>query len=167
MDCSMPGFLVFYYLLEFAHIHVHWVSDAILTISSSATTFSFCLQSFQAWRSFPMSWLFTSNGQSIEASASVHIHNWALFPLWPSSCILFAAISNCLPLFPSSMLDTFQPGGLIFRCYIFLLFCNIHGVVRTARILERFVIPSSIGPRFVRPLLYDPSVLGGLAWHGS
>ena len=31
MDCSMPGFLVLYYLLEFAQIHVHWVSDAIKT----------------------------------------------------------------------------------------------------------------------------------------
>ena len=29
MDCSMPGFSVLHYLLEFTHIHVHWVSDAI------------------------------------------------------------------------------------------------------------------------------------------
>ena len=29
MDCSMSGFPVFHYLLEFAQIHVHWVSDAI------------------------------------------------------------------------------------------------------------------------------------------
>ena len=29
MNCSMPGFLVLHYLPEFAHIHVHWVSDAI------------------------------------------------------------------------------------------------------------------------------------------
>jgi len=29
MDCSMPGFPVLYYLLEFAQTHVHWVSDAI------------------------------------------------------------------------------------------------------------------------------------------
>ena len=29
MDCSMPGFPVFHYLLEFAQTHVHWVSDAI------------------------------------------------------------------------------------------------------------------------------------------
>ena len=29
MDCSMPGFPVVYYLLEFAQIHVHWVHDAI------------------------------------------------------------------------------------------------------------------------------------------
>ena len=42
-----------------------------ITISSSATPFSFCLQSFPASGSFPMSWLFTSGGQSIGASASV------------------------------------------------------------------------------------------------
>ena len=35
-----------------------------LTISSSATLFSFCLQSFPALGSFPMSQLFTSCGQS-------------------------------------------------------------------------------------------------------
>ena len=29
MDCSMPGFHVLHYLQEFAHIHVHWVGDAI------------------------------------------------------------------------------------------------------------------------------------------
>ena len=29
MDCSTPGFSVLHYLPEFAHIHVHWVGDAI------------------------------------------------------------------------------------------------------------------------------------------
>ena len=29
MDCSMPGFPLLHYLLEFAQIHVHWVGDAI------------------------------------------------------------------------------------------------------------------------------------------
>ena len=29
MDCSMPGFLVLHYLLEFTWTHIHWVSDAI------------------------------------------------------------------------------------------------------------------------------------------
>ena len=29
MDCSMPGFPVLHYLLEFAQTHVHWISDAI------------------------------------------------------------------------------------------------------------------------------------------
>ena len=34
-----------------------------LTISSSAALFSFCLQSFPASGSFPMSWFFASGGQ--------------------------------------------------------------------------------------------------------
>ena len=29
MDCSMPGFPVLHYLLEFSQTHVHWVNDAI------------------------------------------------------------------------------------------------------------------------------------------
>ena len=29
MDCSVPGLSVPHYLLEFAQVHVHWISDAI------------------------------------------------------------------------------------------------------------------------------------------
>ena len=43
------------------------------TMSSSVAHFSFCLQSFPAPGSFPMSCLFTSGGQSIGASASVSV----------------------------------------------------------------------------------------------
>ena len=39
------------------------------TISSSLVPFSSCPQSFPTSRSFPMSWLFTSGGQNIGASA--------------------------------------------------------------------------------------------------
>ena len=67
MDCSTPGFPVLYHLPELAQTHVHWVGDAIW---SSVTPFSSCLQSFLASGSFPMSWLFTSGGQSIGTSAS-------------------------------------------------------------------------------------------------
>ena len=42
-------------------------------ISSSAAPFSFCLQSFPTSGSFPMSWLFTSGGQSIGTSASASV----------------------------------------------------------------------------------------------
>ena len=38
------------------------------------------------------------------------------------AAFLSGSISNCPSLFPSSILDTFQPGGLIFRCHIFFLF---------------------------------------------
>ena len=44
-----------------------------IIISSSATAFSFCLQSFPASESFPVSWLFVSGGQSIGVSASASV----------------------------------------------------------------------------------------------
>ena len=78
-----------------------------------------------------------------------------LFPtvyLCQHSCfILIGAISNYPPLFPSSILDTFRPGGLIFWHYIFLPFHTAHGV-RQARILEWVAISFSSGPHFVRTL---------------
>ena len=49
------------------------------TISCSVSLFSSCLQSFPAFRSFPVSWLFTSGGQNIGALASVlpmNIQGW-------------------------------------------------------------------------------------------
>ena len=49
------------------------------SISPGVIPFFFCLQSFPAPGSFLMSWLFTSGGQSIGASASVlpmNMQNW-------------------------------------------------------------------------------------------
>ena len=43
------------------------------TISSSIVPFSFCLQSFPASGSFPMSWFFASGGQSIGVLASASV----------------------------------------------------------------------------------------------
>ena len=82
MECSTPSFHVLHHIPEFAH--VNWVGDYQPTISSSAISFSFCLQSFPASGSFPMRQLFTSGGQSIGASASasvlpMNIQDW--FPL--------------------------------------------------------------------------------------
>ena len=64
-----------------------------LTTSSSATLFSFHLQSFPASGSFPMSQLFISGGQSIGASASgsilpMNIQDW--FPLGLTGLILLS-----------------------------------------------------------------------------
>ena len=44
-----------------------------LTISSTAAPFSYCLWSFPVSGSFPVSWLFTSGGQRIGASASASV----------------------------------------------------------------------------------------------
>ena len=79
-----PGFPVFHYLPELAQTHVHWVSYTIQPShplsSPSPPAFSF----FPASGSFPMSWFFTSGGQSFGASASasvlpMNIQDW--FPL--------------------------------------------------------------------------------------
>ena len=69
-----------------------------------------------------------------------HIHSRASFLLWPSHFLLSGAVSNCLLLFPSSILDIFWPGEwgvrdgvdmcVIFQCYIFLLFSTVHGVLQ-------------------------------------
>ena len=58
MDCITLGFPVHHQLPEFTQTHVHWVGDAIPTISSSVVPFSSCLQSFPASGSFQMSQLF-------------------------------------------------------------------------------------------------------------
>ena len=60
------------YLLEFAQTHVHWVGDAIQP-SHTVSPLSSCPQSFPASGSFPMNRLFTADGQSIGASASVSV----------------------------------------------------------------------------------------------
>ena len=82
MDCSISGFSVLHYLLEFAQTHVHWVGDAIQPSQSSVAPS--CSQSFPALGSFPVSQLFISGHQSIEASSSasvlpMNIQGW--FPL--------------------------------------------------------------------------------------
>ena len=73
MDCSMIGFLVLHYLLQFAQTHVHSSQRCLPTISSSVSPFSPCLQSVPGSGSFPISHLSASGGQSVGASASATI----------------------------------------------------------------------------------------------
>ena len=67
MNCSMPGLPVHHQLPESTQTHVHRVDDAIQP-SNPVIPFT-CPQSFPASKSFPMSQLFTSGGQSIGVSA--------------------------------------------------------------------------------------------------
>jgi len=78
MDCGTPDSPALHYLPEFTH-SCPLSQRCYLIISSSVTSFSFCLQSFPASGSFPVSQLFTSDGQSIGASASVLLTQ-SLFP---------------------------------------------------------------------------------------
>ena len=70
MSCSRPDFSVLPYLPEFAQTHVHLVSDVIqppYPLSPHSPSALNCSQH----QSFPVSQLFTSGGQSIEAPASI------------------------------------------------------------------------------------------------
>ena len=75
----------------------HW---CCLTISSSAAPFSFCFQSFPALGSFPMSWLLTSVGQNIGASAlasvlPMNIQGWFPHLLYAStSCLPYETVTS-------------------------------------------------------------------------
>ena len=99
MNHSTPGLPVHHQLLEFTQTHVHRVSDA--TQPSHPFPFSSCPESFPASRSFQMSQLFTSGGQSIGVSAlasvlPMNIQDW--FPLgwtgWISGLSLSRVFSN-------------------------------------------------------------------------
>ena len=82
MDCSTPGSSVLAYLQEFARIHVHWVSDYLIT-SSSATPFSICFSLPQHQGLFnesalsitwPKCWPFSlSNSPSCEYSGLISL----------------------------------------------------------------------------------------------
>ena len=72
MDCRTPGFSIPHHLLEFAQVHVHWISDAI-RLSHPLSPPSPLPSIFPSIGSSPLSWLFTSGGQSIGASASASV----------------------------------------------------------------------------------------------
>ena len=72
IDCSTPGSSIFLSLGVCSNSCPlsQW---CYLTISSSAASFSFCLQSFPASGSFPMSQIFAAGGQINGTSTSVSI----------------------------------------------------------------------------------------------
>ena len=82
--------------------------------------------------------------------------------VWLHPFILSGVIS---PLISSNILGNYQPGEFLFQYPIILPFHTVHGVLK-ARILKQFAIPFSSGPRSVRPLHHDLSVLGN-RWGNS
>ena len=98
MHCSIPGSPVLHYLLEFAQIHVHWVSDAIqpsypLLLPSPLTLNFPQNQGLLRWKSQ----LFTSGSQRIGASASasvLNIQGWFPLGLTTLSSLLSKGLSR-------------------------------------------------------------------------
>ena len=96
------------------------------TISSSATLFSICLQSFPPSGSFLMSRLFASGSQSIGASASalvltVNIQDW--FPLGLTGLISLQS-KGLSRVFSNTTVQKYQFFGT--HMVVLLLFCKQH-----------------------------------------
>jgi len=97
------------------------------TISSHVTPFSSCLQSFPASRSFPMSRLFASSGQSIRASASVpvllvNIQDW--FPLGLTGLISLGTLKS---------LQHHNSKASVLRCSAFFMVQLSHPYMTTGK----------------------------------
>ena len=92
-----------------------------------------------------------------------HIHNFVLFPFWPSHFILSGAIINSPLLFPSWILDAFWPGELIFQFHFFLPFRTVHGVFQ-ARILKWVAIPPLVDR--ILSELFGMTCLSWVVLHG-
>ena len=108
MDSSMPGSSVLYYLCSHSYPLSWW---CYLTISSSTSSFSFCLQSFPASGSFPTSWLFAPDGQNTQASPSasvlpMNIQGW--FPLGLGGLISLVSIKGLSRVFSSTTVQKHQ-----------------------------------------------------------
>ena len=116
MDCSTADLPVHHQPLEFTQTQFHWVGDAIQPSSSSVVPFFSCLKSFSASESFPVSQLFTSDGQSIGVSASASVlpmytQNWS--PLgWTGWISLQSKVKvkslSCVRLFATPWTITYQ-----------------------------------------------------------
>ena len=79
-----PGLPCPFFTIFQSSLKLMSIESVMLSISSFAVPFSFCLQSFPASGSFPMSRLLASDGQSIAASASASVlpmNIQGLFPL--------------------------------------------------------------------------------------
>ena len=121
MGCSTPGLPVPYHLLEFAQVHVHWISDPTQSYALPPSS-PFAFNPFPVSGSFPVSHLFASGGQSSGASASasvlaMSIQGW--FPLGLTGLI------SCSPRdsqesSPASQFESFSSSALSLL-YVILL----------------------------------------------
>ena len=119
---------------------------------------------------WPKYWSFSFNNcPSNEDSALDRVLEPQLQPQyrspWPSHFILPGAVSNCPPLSQEQVGPLPAWGTHLSMSYL-LPFCTVHGVL-VASIPEWSAVPHSSGPRLVRTLHHDPSILGGPTRRGS
>ena len=77
-----------------------------LTISSTAAPL-FCLQSFPAWGSFPVIWLFTSGSQSIASAEALQMNIQCWFP-WGLTGLISLRSKGSSRIFSSTTIQRHQ-----------------------------------------------------------
>ena len=88
-------------------------------------------------------------------STTSHTHNWVLFLLFLHLFILSGIISPLISVAYCIPNDLGSSSSSVLLAYH-----TVHGIFKI-RILKRFANPFSNGPRFVRTLHHDPSIMGG------
>ena len=145
MDGSTPGFPVLHYPPGFAQIHVHWVSGAIqpshplpspsppaLNLSQHQGLFQWGASSHQVAKVLELQfqhqsfqWIFRVDFQKERNKNHQQAHPQLSVSSFGPASLFF------LELFlPSSILNTYWPGGLIFQCHIFCLFILFMGFLK-------------------------------------
>ena len=123
------------------------MSTESVMLSNLFILFSFCLQSFPASGSFPMSWLFVSGGQSIGASASASVlpiniqrldfssvqslSHFRLFATpWTAACQASLSITNSWSLLKLMSIELVMPSYHFILCCPLLLLHSIFPSIR-------------------------------------
>ena len=116
VDCTMPGFPIPHYLLEFAQVHVHW------SVVPCNHLILYCplllLPSvFLSTRVFPVSQLFASGGQTIVVSASASILPMTIQISFRMDCFDLLAVQETL----KSLLQYHSSKVSILQCSAFFI----------------------------------------------
>ena len=156
----MPGFPVLHHLLEVAQTHVHRVSDAIQPSHSLSSPSP---PAFNLSGSFPKSWLFTSGGQSIGASAStpvlpMNIQGWFLLGLTGLISLPSKGLSR---VFSSTAVQRHQFFG--YQLFLIVQLSHPYMITRKTIVLTRWTfvgkVMSLLFNMLSRFLIYDTVLL--------
>ena len=153
MNCNTSSFPVLHLLPDCAQIHGKCLLSrwCYLAVSSLANPFSFCRQSFPASGSLPLSQLFTSDGQSIGASASAsalpkNIQN--RFPLGLTG--LISAVQGTLKSLlqhHNSKASVLHPSAFymvqLSHPYMYICFSSSHLYMTTGKAIDLTILPLS------------------------
>ena len=161
------------FLPTLVDIMVIWVKFALVHFSSPISKMSMFTLAVSCLTASNLPWFMDLTSQVPMQYCSSQHCTWLPSPVTSTTghCFCLGSISSFfleLFLHSSPVVAHWLPTNLGNSSFsvLFLPAHTVHGFPK-ARMLKYFAIPFSSGPRFVRSLHYDPSVLGFPTWHGS